>query len=377
MKRIHFLCMALIAVGQAAHADWAGENGARIQAFLKAGGHTPGPGGRPVAAFDWDNTVAKNDVGDATVYWLLEHDKVLKPVSWGATSSHLTPEAVASLDAACPGPAGKPLVTSQDNGCAAAILSIYEDQKTTGGAAAFKKDFHADWLEPAYGWMAALLAGYTPAQVRKFADEVIEAGQTAAVGAKKKIAGREVEGYLRVYPEMKALIAGLRAAHFDVWIVSASPQPLVEVFARRVGVPPAHVIGIRSTLDSNGKMTAKFQACGEAGEGNQDLITYRQGKRCWINQVIFGVMDPKKMMEQPSTTSLAAGDSDTDVFFVKDARDLRVVLNRNKAELMCNAYANTDGKWLVNPMFISAKSKKKEPYSCKAYGLPDQEDKVF
>ena len=56
----------------------------------------------------------------------------------------------------------------------------------------------------------------------------------------------------------------------------------------------------------------------------------------------------------------AAGDSDTDLTFVQDARVLKLVINRNKSGLMCNAYSNDGHKWLINPMFIEPKKQFKE-----------------
>ncbi|HEV8325152.1 MAG TPA: hypothetical protein VG389_26285, partial [Myxococcota bacterium] len=34
---------------------------------------------RPVAVFDWDNTVMKNDIGDATLFFILNNDLILQP----------------------------------------------------------------------------------------------------------------------------------------------------------------------------------------------------------------------------------------------------------------------------------------------------------
>jgi hypothetical protein len=53
----------------------------------------------------------------------------------------------------------------------------------------------------------------------------------------------------------------------------------------------------------------------------------------------------------------AAGDSDTDLSFVQDATHLKLAMNRAKVQLMCNAYANHGGQWLVQPMFVSPRSK--------------------
>ena len=34
-------------------------------------------------------------------------------------------------------------------------------------------------------------------------------------------------------------------------------------------------------------IAANFLGCGNVADGNKTLITYDQGKRCWINKVIF------------------------------------------------------------------------------------------
>jgi hypothetical protein len=50
------------------------------------------------------------------------------------------------------------------------------------------------------------------------------------------------------------------------------------------------------------------------------------------------------------------------------------VINRNKPEVMCHALANQDGFWIINPMFITPKAKKKTPYECQAYQLKNQQE---
>src|SRR5437016_3464948 len=96
---------------------WLAKNRARIDAFLDAQN-----GG--VAVFDWDNTMMRNDIGDATFFWMLRHDKILQPPErdWSRTNRRLTKAARESLKA-CDAIAepGKPLPTSRNAGCADAI----------------------------------------------------------------------------------------------------------------------------------------------------------------------------------------------------------------------------------------------------------------
>src|SRR5262249_9770165 len=85
---------------------WLPENRARLNELIATRGiasPTFDPRNRPVAVFDWDNTVVKNDLGDATFFWMIRHEKVLQPADqdWSTTSRHLTPEARTALNAAC------------------------------------------------------------------------------------------------------------------------------------------------------------------------------------------------------------------------------------------------------------------------------------
>jgi len=112
-------------------------------------------------------------------------------------------------------------------------------------------------------------------------------------------------------------------------------------------------------------------------DGNQDIGNVRQGKRCFINKLIFGVSDPSQQLVNPSPTALAAGDSNDDVVFLGDATGHRLVINRNRTEIMCHAYANANDKWLINPQFIEPKGQRTELYACSPFSLPDQEDTVF
>jgi len=63
-----------------------------------------------------------------------------------------------------------------------------------------------------------------------------------------------------------------------------------------------------------------------------EAIPYIDGKRCRINQEIYGVHGAAAWEGQHRRhrTVLAGGDADTDVTFVGDATGAHLVLNRNK-----------------------------------------------
>jgi len=227
---------------------------------------------KPVAIFDWDNTVVKNDVGDATFFYMLAHDLILQPPmkNWRFTSRYLTADATAALDAACGAlaQAGSALPTSSNMACAKEILTIYTDGKTVGGKTAF-----AGWdyrrMEPSYAWVAQLLGGYSAAQIQATATAAKTESLAKPIDSKQTIGGVQVTNWVRIYDQMRDLIRKLQQNGIDVWVLSASPQPIVEVWGAEVGVSADHVIGIRS-VEQGGKYTYDLMGCGDVPNGSND-----------------------------------------------------------------------------------------------------------
>ncbi|MFJ6577092.1 haloacid dehalogenase-like hydrolase [Streptomyces sp. NPDC091368] len=375
---------------------WYGDNREALQDFIDENGSCSGARGR-LALFDWDNTVIKNDVGDATTFWMLRNGKVRQPSrgDWTTTSRYLTQPAATALKAAC-GPAaapGRPLPTGSDTDCADEILSVYSEGETTAGDTAFSGYDHRR-MEPSYAWAAQLLSGYSADEVKRFARQARAENLAAPEGTEQRVGTKNVTGWARYYPQQKNLISTLQRAGFDVRIVSASAQPVVEVWAEGVGLGPQQVTGVK-TLSAGGRLTPRLADCG--GAAKDSVIPYIEGKRCFVNQNLLHVKGADAFRRQPASQRqvFGAGDSDTDVTFVGDATKARLVLNRNKPELMCRSYFNSDGKWLVNPMFIGAKPQLPAAYPCSTAGftrpdgakspvvdtdgriIPDQQDRVF
>ncbi|HNI58559.1 MAG TPA: haloacid dehalogenase-like hydrolase [Pseudomonadota bacterium] len=365
--------------------SWWGDNRKRLDDFMVQSGI--GSVGydatkKPVALFDWDNTVIKNDIGDLMLFWMLKAGKIYQPANfnWRLTSISITTDALNLLRAACDGLAspGSPLPTNRSDtaavACTDAILSVYLDNKGQTGLSAFA-GYDYRRMEPTYAWAVQLQAGYTPAEISLMAKDAIAEGLAAAVGATQKIGSRTVNAYVRVYDQIKDLIGAMQENGFDVWVITATSEPVVRAFADQVKIPTDHVIGVRMVLDGNGKLTYNLQGCGDVPDGINDggatakgnsLMTYIDGKRCWVNKVIYGDASPTAINPRPDGKRqlFAAGDSNTDVTFVRDAEKLKLVINRNKAELMCNAYGNFGNRYLVNPMFIDPKPQQTALYPC-------------
>jgi hypothetical protein len=355
---------------------WAGTNRADLDAWLaakgcKSAGYNKAK--KPVALFDWDNTVSKNDFGDAITFYMIKEGLVLQPPSqdWKQTSAYMTDAGAAALTAACGTDvlAGQPLPTNTDTDCANEMLSMYIDNVTTGGQTAFSgHDYRR--MEPTYAWTAQLMAGYTDAEVAQFATAAIAPQLIAAQGTTQVIGTRTVNGWLRIYDQSKDLIDVAKSHGYDVWVITASPQPVIAAFAPSVGIAADHVIGIRSWLDSAGKRTYSFHGCGTVADNNQSMISYIQGKRCWVNKVIWGDNTATAMLRRPDGERqvFGAGDSDTDIEFLRDAT-YRLVIDRNKTEIMCHGFYNANDTWRVNPMFIAPRAKKTSPYPCSTTGF--------
>jgi len=380
---------------------WYGPNRETLTGWLDSRGcESEGydPAAKPIALFDWDNTVLKNDIGDAITFHLVSHDQVLQPPGqdWKQTSGYLTEAAATALTAACGTevPAGEPLPTSTNLACADEILGIYIDGKTRAGEAAFAGHDHRR-MEPAYAWTAQLLAGHTRAEVRQLTLDAARPQLAAPIGTTQVVGTRTVNGWLRIYGQVTELFKAARSRGFEIWLITASPTDVVRAVAKRVGVEPAHVIGIRSLTDDAGKLTYAFEGCGPVPDGEQSMISYIEGKRCWINKVIFGDTTAAAIERRRDPRQVfAAGDSDTDIDFLRDAT-YKLVLNRNKSEIMCHAYLNEGNSWLVNPMFIEPRARRAALYPCSTTAckqadgtsapcldeggavIPDQSDTVF
>ena len=342
---------------------WFGDNRATLTAWMdEAGCESDGykHKKRPLALFDFDNTVLKNDIGDAITFYLIKNDKVLQPPNqdWKRTSKYMTDAGAAALSAACGSdvPAGSPLPTSTNLGCADEMLSMYIDNKTRGGATAFGGHNYRR-MEPTYAWTAQLAAGYTPAELSTMAFTAATAMLAAPQGTTQVVGTRTLNGWLRFYDQTLDVIRGFQTRGYDVWIITASPNPVVAAVSSMAGIAPNRVIGIRQLLDSSGKLTYSFEGCGPVADGEDSMISYIEGKRCWVNKVIYGDTTAHAIDRRPVTDRqhFGAGDSDTDIEFLRDSK-YKLALNRQKKELMCFTYNNEGNSWRANPMFIEPKT---------------------
>jgi hypothetical protein len=352
---------------------WYGDNRATLQAWLDTAGcksATYDKTHKPIALWDWDNTISKNDFGDAITYYMVANGKVLQPPNqdWQQTSPFLTADAVSALTTACGTTvaAGQPLPTNTTAyaNCADEILFIYDNATTRGGLAAFAPgNFRRN--VPDFAWTPQLMAGYTHAELQQFTLAAVTPMLAATEGATQTIGTTVENGWLRIYDQQKDLIHAAQTRGYDVWIITASPQDTIGAVAPMVGVAYDHVVGIRSMLDANSKTTYKFEGCGPYPDNQTDVIPNIQGKRCFINRFVFGDTTPTAIERRPDGQRqvFASADTDADLEFLRDAK-YKLVINRNKSDVMCHAYYNEHDTWRVQPMFIEPKAAKTSAYAC-------------
>lgn len=315
---------------------------------------------KPVALFDFDFTILEGDVGNAITFHLIANGLVRQPLNkdWRRTSKYMTAAGAAALTAACGTdvPVGATLPTKTNLACADEMVSMFVDNKTRKGESAFAgHDRHR--MEPTYAWTAQLAAGYTPAEVSAMTLDLAKKMMAAPRGTKQVVGTRSLDGWLRFYDQSVDLIRALQTRGFDVRIITASPNPVVTAIAPMVGIAPENVIGIRQLLDAQGRLTYNFEGCGPVADGDNSMITYVEGKRCWVNKIVYGDTSKRAIERRPAENrqEFAVGDSGGDVAFLRDAKYKVVRENHKAKELMCLAYHNEAASWLVDPLSADVK----------------------
>lgn len=319
---------------------WHPDNLARITATLRALSDQP-PTPAPVAIFDFDNTCIFRDIGQATFRFQIEHLRY-----------RLTPEELAAILPQGEGTlADRPLSLIR-----ATLVQSYGElwPLIASGQQAQAKQLPAYALfatlllwctdmarrDERFGprfvlpFMGKMLAGFTTAEVRHLACEVVEqAGQeplsTAHFSALAPTPIGTIEASsptgLHPYPEMLELMEQLAKAGIERYVISASAEWLVEGAAPLLGfaVDTGHIFGIRVRLDADERLTIE--------DADDYPATYREGK----TEVIRRFIDGRPV--------LVAGDADTDYeMLTLPGVGLRLLINRLQSGLISSLYQQPD-----------------------------------
>lgn len=158
-----------------------------------------------------------------------------------------------------------------------------------------------------YAWCAFQIAGLTLDEAAALTNRVIEE--------------RLADGRIELRPEMIELVAGLHARGWEVWVISASAEPLVRTFAPRYGIAADHVVGMRLAIDPDGRLADRLGGPNTFREGKVEALDRFVGRR-----PVF-----------------AAGDTETDIDMLESAKH-RLLMDRGN--LAARAAAERGGWWI-------------------------------
>lgn len=275
----------------------------------------------PVAVFDFDNTTIHGDIGRAFFDWMIINQKFL-----------FTDELFKVL------PEDK---RDEIKKAWQEIQKLPADKRAQSvELQKFRKSMHqAYWSlchetspEKCYPWQVRFYAGYSPEQIRQWAQKVFEHELSRPLGSEPIKAGPDdpapaiTSTGIRINKEILDLMDGLRDRGFQVWIVTAGPQWVVQGAAEKIHIDPKHIIGMRTVLEG-GKLTTVMEP----------PPTFRKGKVKAIEKFI------------KAKPVLVVGDSWTDADMLAYGAHA-ILIDRGYADLKKKAF---DSGWWVQPNFAT------------------------
>ncbi|MBI5211237.1 MAG: haloacid dehalogenase-like hydrolase [Elusimicrobia bacterium] len=308
---------------------WLPDNKERLERLIRdhgRGGPRWDPSRPPLATFDWDNTMIRNDIGEAVFYHAIREMRFkfelgdrfwsLIPAAYGRDELRASYESIAGL------PPAQAKRTPQYRRYRKIFHRMYDQVKRDGAS------LHID-----YGWLVQLMVGFTVPELEALADEVIALETSRSLG-RELVAERDgdpdpvaVPTGIRVYPEMADLVRRLTAAGWEVRVVSATAEPVVARFAAALGIPRGRVHGARVRVDA-GRLTEELTQR-TWGQGKADTILAQAGR--------------------PSL--LAGGDSNSDREMLELSQGERLVIDLGREPLRGEALSRG---WLLQPPFLAA-----------------------
>lgn len=328
------------------HGRWLPENRARLEAFIDA--HARGSAGfdaarPPIVLFDWDNTAMRGDIGDLAFSWALTHDAFapLPPAGGFASLGPLRAELAAELDGECSR-------SGLSDRCRRLLSRIALRGRDLEGEDAFTSPV-GPTFKPSYALLSQLYVGLTHDEVAAIGRAALTQALAQAPGSRAQVAGTDVETFARITPELRELTALLREHGFELYVVSASHQALVEVAAAELGFARDHVVGMRPNVGGDGRYAAGFTDPTD-GLADGPITTYDVGKRIWALREIYGVRGAALFEEAPALAPTAVfGDADTDYAMLDWASELALLFDRGYPRVSARAAERPD-RWVVQPV---------------------------
>jgi HAD superfamily phosphoserine phosphatase-like hydrolase len=247
----------------------------------------------------------------------MDHPPILSPGRWDPAVHAGLEAVIARYGRGSPGWTQKdrPVATFDwDNTCIRGDIQesviSWLDQRDAGRRFRIYERLAEEQGKPAaFEYAAGVVAGLYELEIRELTLKVVEDWLS--------------KGGLHFRPELRDLIAALQRWGWDVWVVSASAEPVVQTIAQFYGIPADRVIGLKLSVASDGLVLPHVSG----------PFTYREGKVKAIDKYI-GVRP-----------TFAAGDTDTDIEMLQSAEHV-LLMDRGNDEAQAEAKA---GGWWVQP----------------------------
>jgi len=154
-------------------------------------------------------------------------------------------------------------------------------------------------VESAYRWSSFLFSGWTEKKIRSFAKKVWKAEIK-----------RKDNTSVSPYKEMIGLVKFMLEKQWKIFIVTASPEPIIREVSPVFSIPPENVIGM-NLLEKEGISTVEIVEPYTYGEGKVKALWERVG----------------------ANADLAFGDSENDFPLLKSATRFGVLIDKGNSEL--------------------------------------------
>jgi phosphoserine phosphatase len=219
-----------------------------------------------IAVFDWDNTCIFGDIGEA----IFRRQALRLEFKFGPERLRaIIPDQVQGIDSINVNGQLLPLLQVKGQ-IVSAYEKIYDRDLMEIHASAARRDFSAGLLalnrgfeetpgigcEFAYPWTINFLQGFSPAEVRRLAAEVIDSElqnviENHTLSDSSKYLLYHWTAGIRPFPEMAGLARILKKAGCQVIVSTASNPLIIETMMQRIGFAAELVIGMASRLEGD------------------------------------------------------------------------------------------------------------------------------
>lgn len=275
-------------------------------------------GPKGLAAFDFDNTLVHGDHGENCMYYLAFQGMIAANQDW--FWEHISHSAVDTRK-----------IDKLKNDLEE--LDVYEDQLrlvewVDDLIDIYQIIYNDAGIEEAYRWTKALFAGLSEKELRDISRYVFEDQLRQAVTTLALPSGREIPTGLRIVSEMKNLIVKLVEKGWNVCIVTASPESLIQEVIKEWNLEEKKVRGMRLRSDNGILLPDVIEP-----------MTYGRGKV----EALYELIDENG--DETLPFRLAGGDSFTDLELMLEAENA-ILVDRGKEDLREIARENS---FLIEP----------------------------